>query len=87
MKIIEILSSIFGVIMGVVFIYQSYKHLSLHGLMTKLVDKRLSTKTDQSRDKNVEISSINADMCPQLETGRQCVIHMFINNLWIIQEH
>lgn len=44
MKIIEILSSIFGVIMGVVFIYQSYKHLSLHGLMTKLVDKRLSTK-------------------------------------------
>jgi agmatine/peptidylarginine deiminase len=44
MKIIEILSSIFGVIMGVVFIYQSYKHLSLHGLMTKLVDKSISTK-------------------------------------------
>ena len=44
METIEILSSIFGVIMGVVFIYQSYKHLSLHGLMTKLVDKSISTK-------------------------------------------
>ena len=44
MKIIEILSSIFGVIMGVVFIYQSYKHLSFKSLMDKLVDKKISTK-------------------------------------------
>lgn len=44
METIEILSSIFGVIMGVVFIYQSYKHLSFKSLMDKLVDKKISTK-------------------------------------------
>lgn len=44
METIEVLSSIFGVIMGVVFIYQSYKHLSFKSLMDKLVDKKISTK-------------------------------------------
>ena len=39
MEIIEILSSIFGVIAGVLLIRKGYKELSLHGLMKKLVDK------------------------------------------------
>lgn len=47
MEIIEILSSIFGVIAGVLLIRKGYKELSLHGLMKKLVDKGISRKWHQ----------------------------------------
>ncbi len=49
METIEILSSIFGVIAGIILIFEGYKNLSLHSLslhslMKKLVDKSISTK-------------------------------------------
>lgn len=47
MEAIEFISSIFGVIAGVLLIYKGYKELSLHGLMKKLVDKSISRKWHQ----------------------------------------
>ncbi len=47
MELIEIISSIFGIIGGVLLIHKGYKELSLHGLMKKLVDKGISRKWHQ----------------------------------------